>query len=154
MRQRSRARGLPRDEYIDERKELYKYQQAAYDGFERTITALSASFLAFSVAFLGFVTRPVGQNAVIGSVRRPGLLLASWLTFSASLVSLLLLFFANARGFTVEIEKIEDALHDDTALERSNIWVVVSKSLYGTSLFGFLSGLFFLLAFCWHNFAR
>ena len=52
MPRQQKKRKLSLAEYIDERKDLYKYQQTVYDGFERTITALAASFLPFSVAFL------------------------------------------------------------------------------------------------------
>ena len=51
-------RPLSRDEYLAERKELYKYQQENWANFEKTLLTLSSGFLAFSMSFLAFLARP------------------------------------------------------------------------------------------------
>jgi hypothetical protein len=142
---------LTRAEYVVERAELYKYQQACYDGFERTITALVASTLGFSVAFVGYLSRTSSLSTVSSSMQIPRTLLWSRFALGMSLVSLLLLFFTNARSYTVEITKVEDAMEDDIALERVNWWPRVSWLLYLISFVGFVIGLILLLYFSWYN---
>ena len=145
--------GIDRKLYLDERKELYKYQQANYDSFEKTLVTLSGSFLAFSIGSLGFLGK--GQPPA-ASVVAPGsgvFLVASWVAFSSSLVALVLCSFVNVRAYTVEIVKLEDALKDATALERPNRWRVCSLGLYWVSTVAFLVGLLSLLVFCKRNFS-
>jgi len=142
---------LDRQLYLDERKELYMYQQTAYDNFEKTLTALVGAFLAFSVAFLGLLGR--SQGAGPPNVPHSGrFLIGAWLFFGVSLTALLCCFFVNARAFTIEIIKLEDALKDERALERHNLWRVLSLWLYGVAAAGFLIGLVLLTLFCKRNF--
>lgn len=138
--------------YLDERKELYRYQQAEYDGFAKTLTALAGSFLAFSTAFLGYLSKALAPGEVASPLRSPKLLIGTVALFSISLVSVVLVFFVNARSFTVEIEKLEDALADIRALERPNSWRTVSLCIYGASTTTFVVGLLLLILFCKRNF--
>ena len=142
---------LDRQTYLDDRKELYKYQQTAYDNFEKTLTALAGGFLAFSVGFLGFVSRNQPSGAPI-QLRSTALLEAAWGFLCISLVALLLCSFVNARAFTIEIVKLEEALADASALGRTNRWTGISKLLYGVATMCFVAGLILLLIFCGRNF--
>ena len=138
--------------YLDERKELYKYQQANYDSFEKTLLALSGSFLAFSIAFLGFLAKGNGSSRPVLSPGSAPFLLASWILLAASLVALIFCSFANIRAYTFEIIRLEDARKDPTALDRTNHWRSVSLVLYSISTISFLAGLVSLLLFCSRNF--
>ena len=140
------------EEYVDERKELEKYRQASYDSFERVLTTLAGSFLAFSVAFLGALKFMRQADEPLVAPGSSWLLAASWVGFAVSLVSLLLVFFVNARSFTLEITKLEEALEDARALDVPNRWSYVSLVMYSFSALAFVAGLGFLLWFCRSNF--
>ena len=75
----------------------------------------------------------------------------SWIALGSSLIFLLLLFFTNIRSYTVELIKLEDAMEDDSALDRVNWWAKLSRVLYFMSFSGFALGLVLLLCFCWYN---
>src|SRR5262245_65789460 len=122
-----RAHGIDRGLYLDERKELYKYQQASYDSFEKTLVALSGAFLAFSTGFLGFLKGTQTTPKVIVAPGSANFLLGSWISFAFALVLLMLCAFVNVRAYTIEIIKLEDALKDDRALNRPNNWAKFSK---------------------------
>jgi len=140
-------------QYLDERKELYKYQQANYDSFERTLVALCGSFLAFSIGFLGFLSK--GHNAshpVIAPDSAP-FLVATWVALSLSLAVLVLCFFVNVRAYTREIKILEEALDNAQALEGPNRWRTLSQGLYWISTIAFFVGLVCLILFCNRNFS-
>lgn len=145
--------GIDQKLYLDERKELYKYQQANYDSFEKTLLTLSGSFLAFSIGFLGFLSRGTDPSRSVLSPGSGQFLLACWILFAASLVALLVCSFVNVRAYTVEIIRLEDARHDSAALDRPNHWRTCSLVLYTVSTFAFLAGLVSLLLFCKRNFS-
>ncbi len=145
---KKRPKRLDYQTYFDERKELYKYQQAAYDSFEKTLTALVGSFLAFSVGFLGFLPKssPERTSELLGE--SAFLMIGSWMAFSLSLGCLLMCFFVNAKAYTVEITALEAALEDIAALDKPNSWRPLSIVLYSVSTLGFFVGLALLLLFC------
>ena len=139
--------------YLDERKELYKYQQANYDSFEKTLVTLSGSFLAFSIGFLGFLARGTDPSRPVVTQGSAPFLFGSWILLASSLVALVLCSFVNVRAYTIEIIKLEDARTDAKALDRPNHWRTCSLALYTVSAVGFLAGLISLLLFCKRNFS-
>jgi hypothetical protein len=144
---------LDHDTYISERKELYKYQQTCYDNYEKTLTALTSSFLAFSIGLIGYLksSEPKATPVLVPDTNI--FLYTSWITFSLSLVVLLLCFFTNAKAYTVEMQILKKALTDSKALmESNNYWTNISVILYFLTTIFFMSGLISLLFFCFRNF--
>ena len=148
---REKLKPLDYDTYLSERKELYKYQQAAYDVYEKTLTVLVGSTLALSVAFLGFLQSSRAKGVALLALDTECWLYLSWGSLAAALVALLLCFFVNARAFTVEMKVLDEALTDGSALERTNAWRNVSLFLYTASSILFIVGLLSLLYFCKMN---
>ena len=142
---------LDYDTYLNERKDLYKYQQAAYDSYEKTLTALASSFLAFSVGFMGFLVSSKPQGAAMLVSGSEIFLYACWTTLSLALLCLLLCFFVNVRAFAVEMRILDDALESTAAFDRTNLWTKFSIALYVTTAVLFLLGLLSLLVFCYRN---
>lgn len=147
------ARGIDQKLYLDERKELYKYQQANYDTFEKTLVTLSGSFLAFSIGFLGFLSRGTDPARSVLTAGSGPLLFACWILLAASLVALLLCSFVNVRAYTFEIIRLEDARHDAAALDTPNNWRTCSLVLYTVATIAFVAGLVSLMLFCRRNFS-
>lgn len=82
-----------------------------------------------------------------------GYLFGSWVAFAVALSVLLIGFFVNIRAYTVEIVRIEDALHEPAALDRPNLWTACGKGLYMVSASAFLLGVVLLVIFCTLNFS-
>jgi hypothetical protein len=144
---------LSRDEYLSERKELYKYQQENWASFEKTLLTLSAAFLGFSMSFLGFLANGRPPGTPIVSPGSESYLLLSWITLSISIAALLGTYPVNIKAYTFEIIRIEDALVDTSALDRVNPWVRYCHILYGVSVAAFFGGVALLGAFCRNNFS-
>lgn len=83
---------LDYDTYLSERKDLYKYQQAAYDSYEKTLTALVGSTLAMSIAFLGFLQSSRPKGAVLLPPNSEWWLYLSWGTLAGGLIALMRCF--------------------------------------------------------------
>ena len=145
---------LDYDTYASERRELYKYQQSAYDSYEKTLTALTGSTLALSVAFLGFLqsSRPPSTPLIVSGSQF--WLYVSWSALTIGLISLSLCFFLNARAFTVEMHILDRALEDASALNQKNWWTSASVVLYAVSAVLFFGGVISLLYFCHLNLLR
>jgi hypothetical protein len=139
---------LPYETYVDERKLLAEIEQQNYDNYEKTILTLSASFLAFSISFLGLFRDEITAGYIFKS---QGLLIGTWISFAVSVISMLVVFLVGALSVQKEIVKIENALEDVTALEERNGWIFVSDLLYFISGIAFISGIVFLLLFCSKN---
>ena len=148
---RKKPKSLDYNTYISERKELYKYQQAAYDSYEKTLTALTGSTLALSVAFLGFLQSSRPQEGPIIIKGSESWLYLSWLTLTLGLVLLTLCFFLNIRAYSIEIRILERALDDVKALSQRNPLTSASKILYMVSAILFVAGIVSLLYFCHLN---
>src|SRR6266571_216413 len=114
------------DDYIKEREILSNGEQTTYQSYEKAILTLSASFLAFSVAFVGLfkIKTPSGSEAV--SVMSPALLALAWILFAMAVFLMLLNFVVNALAFRREIFILEQALKDIKELEkRKNNWTAI-----------------------------
>ena len=142
---------LDRATFDSDRKELIKYQQAAYDSYEKTLTALVGSTLALSVAFLAFLQSSRAPNTTLLVPGTICWLYATWALLIAALFSLVACFFVNARAFSVEMKILADALTDGKARNRRNAWGVASLGLYGVSALTFCLGILALLYFCHTN---
>ena len=142
---------LDYDTYCSERKELVKFQQAAYDSYEKTLTALVGSSLALSVTFLAFLqsARPEGKE--LFAADSACWLYASWALLVGALFLLLACFFVNAQAFAIEIDTLAEALTDENALLKSNSWGTTSHVLYIVSAVSFAAAIVFLLYFCLVN---
>jgi hypothetical protein len=144
---------ISRDEYLSERKELYKYQQENWASFEKTLLTLSAAFLGFSMSFLGFLANGRPSGSAIVSPGSGGYLLGSWIVLSISIAALLGTYPVNIKAYTFEIVRIEDALVDTCALDRVNPWVRYCHILYGVSVVAFFTGVALFGMFCRRNFS-
>lgn len=146
--------GFSHTEYQEERKELNKYQQVAYDSYERTLTTLSGFFFTLTTALLAYFSKG-GGGSVDG--RQPfdrGYLMISLSLFFASLALLLSCFFVNAASFTFEIDRLGRAQSKLDALNEVNYWALASKVFYALTLILFLGGMGGLLAFASVNLGR
>ena len=150
----SKTGTLDYETYSSERKELYKYQQAAYDSYEKTLITLTSSFLAFSIGLLGYLQSSKPNEAPAIAPGTEEMIYTSWICLSLSLMGLLACFFLNARAFAVEMGVLDDALTNPAALTKRNWWTTASHVLYGSTTILFAVGLFFLLYFSHHNFLR
>lgn len=144
--------GLPHKEYLEERKELYKYQQAAYDSYEKTLVTLSASFFTLTSAILAYLQKELTTSGVPVPLEGKVFLLVSISLFSLSLAILLGCFFMNAKSYTFEIERLERARAAWSALEEVNPWTRYSLGLYAANFLAFIAGLITLIAFAKVNF--
>jgi hypothetical protein len=144
---------LTQQEYLDERRQLSKYQQENYQNYEKTLVTLSGSFIAFSMALLTFLAKDSSPKAAAASVVYSKYVVGSWFAFGSSLLILLGGFFVSIRVFTIEAVLLEEALEDLGALGKSNWWNTISLWLNGLSAFCFLSGVILLMVFCWNVFS-
>jgi hypothetical protein len=142
---------LDYETYTNERRALYQYQQAAYDSYEKTLTALSSSSLAFSIGFLGFLQASKPKGIAILVAGSKGELYLCWIALFLSLLCLLACFFVNVRAFSVELHILNDALISTTAFDRPNRWTELSIALYFATAGLFVLGLLSLLRFCYQN---
>lgn len=142
---------LSRQEYIEERRELSRAQQACYEAFEKTLVTLSGSFFVFSIGLLGYL----GKEHTVGRDVTKGVgiyLIVSWCALTVSLLILMGCFFVNAKSYTIEIDKLEEALTDFSALARKNVWSIVALCLYAASTVLFFAGVALLALFSWKVF--
>jgi hypothetical protein len=140
------------DDYVKERDNLSKGEQASFDSYEKTILTLSASFLAFSVGFIGlFKTKtPAGVETLV--IVQPGLLVVAWVLFAISVFFMLFNFAVSAQAFRRETDVLGEALEDIKALTDSkNIWSGLGYALYLLSGISFVAGIVFLVIFCARN---
>jgi hypothetical protein len=145
--------GLSQQEYLEERKELYKYQQAAYDSYEKTLVTLSGSFFTLTAAILTYLQKEAtGSNTTLPLAGK-GYLVLGLALFSVSLTILLGCFFMNAKGYTFEIERIERARQNWSVLSEVNPWTRLSLALYAANFLTFIAGLVSIIAFAKLNFA-
>jgi hypothetical protein len=139
------------DDYVKEREQLSKYEQANYDNYEKTILTLSAAFLAFSVSFLGLVRKRMESGAELLALTSPKILVWSWAFFASSVLFMLICFLVSALGFRHETTRLEMALEDVNALEGKNNWHALVYVLYAMSGMAFITGIVLLLTFCAYN---
>ena len=145
---------LDYETYSSERKDLYKYQQTAYDNYEKTLTALASSALAFSIGFVGYLQSSAAKGqAAISNGSQP-FLYATWAALFLSILCLISCFFVNVKAFTLEMHLLDMALEDTRAFDRSNVWTTVSMWLYAASAILFFAGLSSQLLFCYRNFLQ
>src|SRR5258707_3728553 len=142
---------LPYKIYVEERRALIKHEQAKYDSYEKTVLTLCAAFLAFSVSFAGLLKRKLesGGEAII--LASPNMLVWSWTAFVSAMVFILIGFFASARLYEKEIDKISKAVDNINALDEKNNWQTLEYILYALSSTAFVLGVVFLLIFCATN---
>lgn len=138
---------LPYDTYVKERELLSKMESTNYENYEKTMMTLSASFLAFSVSFLGLFKSNTGSQVLI----QQNILTLSWILFAVSVVSILVGFLVGALAIRSEVKRLEEALENIQALEGKNYWTMTQYILYGVAGVAFIAGLYFLLLFCSMN---
>ncbi len=69
------------EDYRKERELLVNLEQNVYDGYEKTILTLSASFLAFSVSFLGIMKSKVNPGHTPVPILATIVLYRAWISF-------------------------------------------------------------------------
>lgn len=123
------------DIYLDERKLLVEAQQVSYQQFDKYILSLSTGFLSLSVAFL----KDVFPQALI--VCRE-VLVASWIFFSASILTTLVSFLVSQQAYKRQLLITEDyyVRQDEKALSAKNRWGTA------TTILNLCSAIFFVLA--------
>jgi hypothetical protein len=134
------------DDYVKEREHLSKYEAANYENYEKQILTLAAAFLAFSVSFIAILRNKPNVLLTWHSV-----LIASWICFAGSVLSVLLSFPINAIATRSAVEELERLLDGKESLETMSKWTIAGYVLYGGAGLTFLGGLILLLMFCAHN---
>jgi len=131
---------LSREEYLDERKLLHGFHQAAFDSYERAVLALASALFAFSVAYLRLL--PEGET-----IQAKFALVSSWCFFAVAILSILSCFAMNIKAYNVEIAKVDAATEDASALEPANPWIKPSYFIYWISGLTLAAGIAALIAF-------
>jgi hypothetical protein len=139
------------DDYVKEREQLSNGEQSKYDSYEKAILTLSASFLAFSVGFVGLFKQKTQSGVEAVTVVAPGLLTWTWVFFASSVFLMLLNFIVTAQAFRKETVILGKALEDISALKGKNTWSGLGYLLYLSSGASFVSGIGFLVVFCAKN---
>ncbi len=137
---------LSYDTYQGEREMLSKMESTNYENYEKTILTLAASFLAFSLTFLGLFKSSEPQILV-----NQFLLVTSWILFSTSVIVTLLGFLVGAFSLRFEVKILEQALEDIGSLDKRNIWTTINYIFYIVSGTAFVAGVVFLILFCQSN---
>ena len=145
--------GLEYSEYAIERRMLYEWQQKNQQSMEKTLLALSASFLAFSVTFVSLLHKVAESGTEAFTVTGHSLLYFSWGALGLAVLSVFVSFPLSIRAFSVEMEKLGDALDDVGVLERRNRWTVAAYVFYWIAGSAFVVGLAALMIFCGQNVA-
>jgi hypothetical protein len=142
-----RKKKLSYDTYVKEREMLSKMESTNYENYEKTMMTLAASFLAFSVSFLGLFKSSNGSQVLVNQK----FLTFSWILFAVSVVSILVGFLVGALALRAEVKLIEDALEDIKALDGKNYWTLAQYILYIAAGLSFIAGICFLILFCSMN---
>lgn len=123
------------DIYLDERKSLVDAQQTSYQQFDKYVLTLSTGFLSLSVVFLKDIFPHI-------EISHKGVLIISWILFTASILSTLLSFLASQQAYKQAIQITEDYYinGNDKALKLKNHWGIV------TMILNLFSATFFVLA--------
>jgi hypothetical protein len=136
------------DDYVKERDSLIKFEQATYDGYEKTILTLSSAFLAFSVSFLGLLQKSgkVPPTPLVA----PGVLFWSWMFFASAVFIMLANFLVNAMGLRAAVGDVWNT-YDSQSTHAATKWTFLGFSLYFLSGISFLAGVIALIRFCAAN---
>jgi len=133
-------------EYERDYEGIMQHRQENLSNYEKTITALSAAFLAFSVALLKFLESE-------GRPQRTELLVGSWVFFSAALFLLLANFVLSHMGYDSDLEDRAEAVEDSKFLEsqRTTRWNNLALACLLLSGVVFVTGVCLLLGFSASN---
>jgi len=139
------------DDYVKERELLSKFEQAAFDNFEKTILTLSSAFLVFSISFLGIIRKKADSGAALPPLASIDFLVFSWVSFAASVLFMLLCFVTNALSLRAAVADIEPLLEEKKPTRKAHKWNIMSYILYALSGIAFIIGVILLLTFCAKN---
>ncbi len=144
----AQAGKLSYEDYVRERDSLGKFEQATWEGYEKTILTLSAAFLAFSVSFLGLLQRT--EKGAAPRIVERGILFCSWVFFAVAVFIMLCNFMVNAFSLRAAVR---DAWHayESQSRHTAKKWTLVGFAFYFLSGSCFLSGVIALIWFCAAN---
>lgn len=110
--------------YVDERKLLVEAQQVSYQQFDKYVLTLSTGFLSLSVTFL----KDIFPHS---EITHKGVLVASWILFSTSILTTLISFLVSQQAYTRQLEITEDYFvrKKVEALKTKNSWATATKVL-------------------------
>ena len=138
------------DDYVKEREQLVKYEQQAYDNFQKTILTLSSAFLAFSVSFLGLLKRDGGAQPPPPLNSLP-LLVSSWISFASSVILMLVDFVIDAKALRTAVADIEPLAEGKAQKSNASKWNRRGYVVLGVAGAAFTLGIIMLLVFCARN---
>jgi hypothetical protein len=136
---------LSYEDYVKERDSLVKFEQATYDGYEKTILTLSASFLAFSVSFLGLLQKGAKVSSTV--LISPKILFWSWIFFGSGVFIMLCNFLVNAVSLRAAVRDVWNA-YETQPTQLAKKWTSLSFTLYFLSGLSFVMGVIALIRFC------
>lgn len=139
------------DDYVKERELLSRFEQAAFDSYEKTILTLSSAFLVFSISFLGIIRKKADSGVGLPPLESMNLLICSWISFAASVLLMLLCFVTNAKSLRTAVADIEPLLEGIERTVKAQNWNIASYLLYAFSGSAFVAGVVLLLTFCAKN---
>ncbi len=139
------------EDYVKERELLIRYEQQAYDNYQKTILTLSSAFLLFSVSFLGIIKRDAGSQPVLLALHSVGLLVWAWISFASSVLLMLLCFAIDAKALRTAVADIEPLADGKAPEKRAGKWNVLCHLLHTLCGVAFAVGVILLLSFCGTN---
>jgi hypothetical protein len=127
---------------VEYRKHLVGAEQKSQEDFDKTVLSLSGGALGISFVFLKDV---VGANPVLG----PGWLLAAWISWGTSSLSVLASYFMSHLALRAAISQVDDGtIYSKPAGGVFRRWTAILNAA-GAILF--LSGVLFITVFAGTN---
>lgn len=126
-----------RQEYLEERKFLIELENQQAKSFDKAMITLSASALAFSIAFVrDFTLKPKVEC----------LLFVAWTGFIVALLTILLSFLFSQSALRKE-RNIRDIEYEEDPCKQCNFWAKATNVLNWLSIISFIVGIIFLALF-------
>lgn len=138
-------------DYASERELLYGAEQQNYQNFEKIIITLSSAFLAFSLSFLALFSKKAGAAETTFSFDGISTLVASWILFATSVISILVSIMLGAIASRYQLFEYEQEMEGIQPQAKSRVLTIIAFCLYGVSAVGFITGLITLMLFCARN---
>lgn len=139
----ARSRFTERSEYLDERKLIIQLKDGASQRFDQILTTLSSAALGFSIVIVKDLLKMPG-------VKVQYLLVLAWISWFASLLSVLLSLLLSESVLSRMLENVDAEYQNQSS---KSAWLeTVTKYNNIISLICFFLGVLFFLIFIGNNF--
>lgn len=135
--------------YLEERKQLVNANLEESKLFDKSILTLAAGVFGLSLAFIKQITPEPDPSTI-------WILLFSWGTFSASILSTLISFLASQSAMQNSLKDLDKwyKSNNNDAKDSKNTAAILTKVLNWTSMVSFIVGVIFLIRFTALNLLR